>query len=387
MAWNEIDWTAERVESEWIFQEIEFPSFKPLGKLNFITGGSGSLSALNDMKMTGTLEIDGGLPNEDNMIRVFYSCKNVLGESTGEIPFATYFVSVPEPKHRATSEGERLSGSIDCTSTLSLLAKKLLHVPLVLPKGTPAIEVCKELISECRLPYKADETSYVTGRDRDYDEGTTYLDVIRDLCDIAGFRAPYPTELGTIVLEKYYPPFTSTPVYTFERGESAIHMRDIPFSTNHRETPTTMVVSYSTENYKIIGVATNNDPSSPSSLVNRNNIATEEYRQIEELTQRTQQEQEDAVRSKARSFLLANSDKIEHMEIKHLFVPYVRPNRVVRIIDQNIDFNGAVTNTSVDFKPSAIATTKSRMMTNPQIDVDVSIAFFGEFVLPDDEEE
>ena len=227
----------------------------------------------------------------------------------------------------------------------------------------------------------------MTGRDRDYDEGTPYLDVIRDLCDIAGFRAPYPTANGDVVLEKYIPPFTSTPVYTFARGESAIHMRDIPFSTNHRETPTTMVVSYSTENYKFIGVATNNDPSSPSSLVNRNNIATEEYRQIEELSGTTYEEQEQQVRDKAISSLKANSDKIEHMEIKHLFVPRVRPNRVVRIIDQNIDFNGAVTNTSVDFKPSAIATTKSRMMTNPQIDVDVSVAFFGEFILPDEEEE
>ena len=205
------------------------------------------------------------------------------------------------------------------------------------------------------------------------------------MCDIGGFRAPYPDEYGTVILEKYEPPFTADPVYTFERGANAIHLREIPFSTNHRDTPTTMVVSYSTENYKFIGVATNNDQDSPSSLVNRNGIATEEYRQIEELTGSTYEEQEQQVRDKAISSLKANSDKIEHMEITHLFVPQVRPNRVIRTIDQNIDFNGAVTNVEMEFTPRALCTTKSRMLTNPQVMIDVDVAFYGEFILPEEE--
>lgn len=387
------DWTAERVKAKWVFREVGFPSYDEMQDYDFIKGGTGELSALSDMKMTGTLDIDGGLPNELNLLRVYHSCENVLGEKSGEICVATYVVSVPEPIHRASTEGERISGSIKCTSVLSILHDKMLHAPLVLPKGTDALGICKGLIDECHIPYVADETEYVTGRDREYAECQTYLDVINDLLDLANFRAIYPDAYGVLHMEKYVSPFNENivPVFEFVRGETAIHMREIPFSMNYRDTPTTMVGHYSTENYKIISVAKNVNPDSPSSTVNRGGREKDEEYLIEELTETTQEGQIEEVARETLSALRANSSDIRKMQIDHLFVPMVRPNKVINISDQNIDFRGAVTSISMKYSTDSMCTTQSRMITKYELSVENGTAtqeteFYGEFVLPEESE-
>lgn len=377
---DEFDWTAERTKSTWIFREVEFPSMKELGNYDIIKGGSGELSALSDMKMTGTLEVDGGTLNELNLLRVLYYCENALGQKTKEIPVATYFIQMPEPVSRATNQGQRISGQVNCTSTLSVLKDKLLHEPLVLPKGTPAVFLCMDMIAECSLPYeRRSDTSYVTGRDREYQEGTPYLEVINDLLDLAGFRALYPDEYGTLILEKYVSPFSADSVFTFERGENAIHMRDIAFSSNYRETPTTIIGSYSADTYKIISVADNIDQNSPSSLPNRGNRRKEEWHQIEELTATTKEEQIAEVERETVSTLKANSSSIQHKEIKNLFVPVVRPNKVITLIDQGINFTGAVTNVSINYGANALCTTKARSIVKYDLQIYKDTKFYGDF--------
>ena len=375
-----MDWFAERTVSKWIFREVEFPSMMELGDYGFITGGDGSLSALNDMKMTGTLNVDGGLPNEVNLLRVYYYCENVLGESSGEIPVATFFPSVPEPLSRSTNDGRRVSGQINCTSMLSVLKDRMLHAELPVPKGTDIIPIVEGLLSESQVPYDIkSQTDYRVGRDRKYDEGQTYLEVINDLLGLADFHAVWTDEYGTVIVEPYVNPLKTQSIFTFERGANAIHQRDIPFSFNYRDTPTTIVGSYSAETYKIISVADNIDPYSPSSLVNRGNRRKEEFHQIDELEGTTKQAQIEEVARKTLSTLKANSQDIHHYEITHLFVPEVRPNRVITIKDQDIDFVGAVTNVTINFNTNAMCTTKSRSIVKYELAVNQSTEFYGDF--------
>lgn len=373
-----MDWTAERVNSKWTFREVEFPSFIELGDYDFITGGNGSLSSANEYKATGSLEVDGGLPNEVNMLRVYYSCDNVLGESSGLIPVATYFPSVPEPTSRATSNGQRVSGQVNCVSTLSVLKDRLLDEELPIPKGSDVIEICRGLIEECLLPYEIRSTSdYRKGRDNKYDEGTSYLEVINDLLDLADFRAVYPNEYGTIIVEPRSDLMKGESVFTFERGENAIHQRLIPFSKNYRDTPTTIIGSYSAETFKIISTITNIDPNSPSSIVNRGNRRKDEYHQIDELNGSTEAEQIADAERRTLSILKSNSQDITHYELSHLFVPQVRPNRVITIKDQGVDFAGAVTNVTINFGTNAMCTTKARSVVKYELLTEAHTELYG----------
>lgn len=373
-----MDWTAERINSKWTFREVEWPSFRELDDYDFITGGSGSLSSSNEYKATGTLDVDGGLPNEVNLLRVYYSCDNVLGESSGLIPVATFFPSVPEPTSRATSEGQRISGQVNCVSTLSLLKDKLLEAELPIQKGDDVIPICTRLIEECSLPYEVRSTSdYRKGRDNKYDEGTPYLEVINDLLDLADFRAVWPDEYGTIIIEPRSDLMKGESVFTFERGEKAIHQRLIPFSKNYRDTPTTIIGSYSAETFKIISTITNIDPNSPSSIVNRGNRRKDEFHQIDELSGDTEEEQIAEVERKTLSTLKSNSQDITHYELSHLFVPQVRPNRVITIKDEGIDFAGAVTNVTINFGTNAMCTTKARSVVKYELQTDAQTRLYG----------
>ena len=74
--------------------------------------------------------------------------------------------------------------------------------------------------------------------DKDKDKGSTKLDAVNDLLDLAGYSSARTDEYGRVILEKYVEPGKRQPKWTFQEGANATFLTTMTDERDLREVRT-----------------------------------------------------------------------------------------------------------------------------------------------------
>lgn len=343
-----LNWSLNRSDEYYIFRQVKWPSWD-IGKDYWqITGGSIELSALSDLKATGSLDFTGtSIPDTHDMIRIYYCCTDQLGEKAEE-PIATLFCECAEPSYKA----DCVEGTLSCYSVLQVLSDKCYGRPYTVVAGTDTVSKAVALCEGLGLKAHAEEISYVLANDHTFEADASYLEIVNWLLTTAGCQACFPNAEGVIQMVKYKEPTERTPSYEFSGGENSIMEPLVTFTNDFSETPNVCRLYYETQSESLYAVTSNIDPDSSASTVARGREKTLRET-VSELAGETTEERLESLKKLSKTRLVDNSSEIEYVCFTHAWLPLI-PNDAIKINYENLDllWAGAITNLKITLIPS-----------------------------------
>lgn len=203
-----MDWFGNRKEESFEYRRVDRSDWSEGAAWPQVTGGTIELSALSDLKASGSLSFEGeAMPDERGVVRVYYSFADQHGER-GEFALATLLFSCAEPSY----DGAAVAGTLECSSVLRILQSKRYRFPFTVAAGTQAVQLAIGLVEGCGLRVNSPEaTAYEVREDYTFDAGKTYLEIVNGLLDMAGFSACWPDAYGVVQMERRAPSRGSGP--------------------------------------------------------------------------------------------------------------------------------------------------------------------------------
>lgn len=165
-----------RANENFIYRRVVFPTYEEAENYDFFTGGEIEISSFSDLKVTGSLNVEGEkLPNLHDMVRIYYEFTDDAGD-TNKYPLATMFVNCAKPAYN----GNKIIASIDCYSSLYILSAKKVGFPYTVGEGTNALSLALDLTESLDLRCEASPaySSYTLSRPHTFDAGTSYLEIV-----------------------------------------------------------------------------------------------------------------------------------------------------------------------------------------------------------------
>ena len=267
-----MDWSSMRVENfRYVLTDLSVSgsgsdksfTFVEKGTLPKITGGSLELSASNDVKVTASLNFEGVDDIEDRKyVRIYYDVTDVNSEYQS-ILLATLKYTKSDPSYN----GPNVSGTLDCQSVLSILMQRQLTSTLTVKAGVDLVAKVKELVEDCNVPCitngLAQETHIVS--DIIYPPGTSYLEVVNGLLTLCEFNDATPDAYGNVLLSNFVKVKERQIVHTFESGDKSIFQPNVS-TTLTKDIPNRYVMTYETEDERLVATASNYDSNSEFSI-------------------------------------------------------------------------------------------------------------------------
>lgn len=366
--------TGNRWNEQFAFRRVEWPTWKEKEDITQITmGGSLDLSSLTELKQTGSLPFEGATLLEDHdLVRIYYSFEDDSGERH-EYVMATLRMSITKPIRNASM----VSGTIACTSVLDFLSKKKLGLPFTIQAGTNTVQRAKEIVESFGLRVNNPDTSkHSLSADKTFTSDKTYLSVVNELLDAASFSSAYVDSYGVVQMVKYQLPKDRPITWTFESGENSIMYPELVQEIG-RADYNVCRLTYETDTETLWAVATNNDPLSPSSLVNRGFESTLQET-VSQLDGETQEERIENLMALAKDKLIDNSSELEHTEFDHAWVPII-PNDGVAIDYKSAQtlWRGAITSMKVRLDVSVPCQLSARSFIRNDISITVEGGALG----------
>lgn len=343
-----IDYYGNRCNELFIFRRVSFPDFKEREEYQNIIGGSLEFSALSTLKASGQLSFAGGdLPSDSDLVRIYYRFTDSFGDTSTEC-LATMFFSVGEPIHR----DKMLEGTMDCTSTLSLLQMRVYGMPFTIKKGTNALSKAIELIKSFNLPVNSIRDAYTIKSDHTFDASENMLTIVNWLLDAAGYSSLSVDAYGGAVIEKYREPTEMTARYIFRDDEQSIMIPEVHVPNDYQDTPNTARLRHVTKDESLWACAKNVDPMSRASIVSRGYEKTIEQ-DVSELDGSTRAERISKLKALALKKLIDNSVDVEKITMTICWLP-ICPNDAIEVEYRaaGLSWTGSVTNVHVDLTPS-----------------------------------
>lgn len=348
-------WDGYRDES-WSYRRVTWPGFEEAEDYSMFTGGSIELSALSQLRASGSLDFAGeSLPSDHDLVRVYYTCTDEAGEESTQ-PLGTFFLSVGEPTH----EGAMVSGSVDLESVLRVPLKGSYGRYYTVKAGTNAVSKAVSIIEGLGLRTNRPSSSYVLPRDVTYDPDDSWMTMANDLLSMAGYASCSPDAWGTVQMLPYTEPQEREASWEFTDGGKSIMLPEVKVSDNSEDIPNAVRMTYESEEESLWAASYNDDPNSRASRVSRGFEVTL-AETVTELSGDTRDERLANLKAKARQKLVDNSSAIEYVEWGFPWVP-LWPNDAVRIgyLTAGLDWRGAMTEMSVDVGAHAAVTAKAR---------------------------
>ena len=319
-----------------------------------------------DLKLSGSLTMEGGQPDMRQMIRVYYSFTDSLGE-TEENCLGTFFITCSSP----TYESYKLVSKLDCFSTLYPLSTSFLSTPKTFFQGENPMNIIRSIL----LPYNlADEetldmldTGYRLSNPHTFDAGTSNLEIINYMFDVCGYGSAIPNAYGKVspLADSTVPP---TP-FIFKDNETSIIYPQVNYETNFYDVPNFASLFYSGEDEAIWATAKNVDPASDVSIPS---IGYEKsyYKEVNELAGDTTQDRINNLKATARACLIDNSRQVNYCTVKHPYLPLgINYNCNVQLSQEKDIFKGKITSMSIDLTPGCPTTTKIRRYAARSFDI------------------
>lgn len=256
-----IDWT-KSMQQTFDFYVVDPETWGNKTKLELIK--SCSISRDADNETLGSSSIDSTELLDECYVRTFLIC-NQNGIKY-QFPLATHIVQTPDEKYN----GRVKEITMDSYTPLLELKDNKPPYGYFVPKGANIMDTAFELISDhCRAPVVKinDGQTLVSDFVADFDNDT-WLSFLTDLISIANFKFDID-EMGRILFAPKKEASTMTPIWTYDDSNSSILYADVTLSRDLYGVPNVVEVLFSTENFFRVGVAINDDDSSPISITNR----------------------------------------------------------------------------------------------------------------------
>ncbi|MCF0231966.1 MAG: BspA family leucine-rich repeat surface protein, partial [Enterococcus sp.] len=162
-----------------------------------------------------------------------------------------------------------VSGSLDCKSILYLLETKKTTSSITVKAGSNLVDKVKDLIIEANIPcvINGATTDVTLISDLVFKPGTTYLELVNTLLRAGDFNEATVDSFGNVVLSRYVKVADRPTVYTFESGVKSIFQPEVSGTTT-KEVVNVCVLTYETEDERLVATAKNTDSESEFSVAN-----------------------------------------------------------------------------------------------------------------------
>lgn len=320
------------------------------GDLDGVSGGRLEWNAMADLPGGGTIE----LTDRDQDINVSLDRVRIWWEVVGveEWALGVYVLSAPSTQY--TDAGS--SREITLLDKVTVLREDVLTTTLQVPAGSNIVDAAVGQIvaaGESRIaatPSDATLTNALT-----WDPGTSRLQVVNDLLEVAGYWAVWTDRLGQFRLEPYVAPADRPVVWEFVEGDTAIHSPSWERELALWEATNTVVYTSQADDDGDVwtAVAVDDNPDSPTSTVSMGRVLNPI---VEENVEASSQAD---LQARAERRLLDNSNVVGKLNVSHAPVP-VWFNEAVLFRSQGHEARATIRTMSLDLTPGALVSAEWR---------------------------
>lgn len=321
-------------------------------RLDGVTGGNITLSNSTRLRASGSLNLTEACGPIDWMtqrVRVEYKAN---GTSWG---LGVFLLSVPTRSYSEMGS----TWSVDLSSLLAVPDADCVDSTFTVKAGSNLVGLAADILYETGLErLSVTPSSAVASSDMIYDPGKSKLTIVNELLSAAGYWSAHPDGAGQVHLDPYMRPATRGVAYDFREGAHAIHLPEWEREQDMAAVPNKVVfVSQgSADKAGLVGVAVNDNPSSPYSYPSRGRWVVETRTGVEAADQ-------ESITAQARRRLIDVSTPSAAITLQHMPVP-IQPNQVVGFTSQGHAAKGVVKEIEYTLDPTALVKTKLLEVTD-----------------------
>jgi hypothetical protein len=248
---------------------------------------------------------------------------------------------------------------VELHSRLVVLDEDALVDSLTLPAGTVATDAILSLIeSNGEAPGIIEPSTATLPYDLVWEAGTSLLRVANDLLIASGFLVLNTSPEGQFRASPYVAPHLRPIRYTFQPGIDCIYTPEWTHSQDTFFTPNRVVATAmgDADDEGLVGVATNEDPTSPFSYPNRGRWITKVFSGIEAASQ-------SAINTYALRQLVDYGAVTVRATLRHLVVPLETYDAIQLLLPDGTSGRFVVDRTEIDVDAGGLTTTTLRQVT------------------------
>lgn len=359
-------WEGSRTET-FVCRRVTFPDWLEREDYPFAVSGGIDLSALSDLRASGTLSFDGEAPPDSgSLMRIYYGFSDENGDR-GEWPLGTFFVNVAGQDHNGASH----SGKAELQSVLKVAAADCYGRTYTVPKGTNAVARARAVIEGLGLRTNKPSCPYTLASEMVFKPDDTWLDIANALLDAAGYAACTPDAYGTVQMLPYIEPDLRQTVWTFADNDYSIMEPKVSDSSNAGDIPNVYRLTWENEEGSLWACAKNLDPDSPASYKSRG-YWQGMHESVSELDGSNQTQRLANLKALSKRRLLDNTQAIEYVEWSHPWVP-VWPGDAVEVtyLAAGRHWRGSVVSMSLSVGDHLSVKSRARRFVHASYDVTV----------------
>lgn len=321
-------------------------------RLDGVTGGSVTLSNSTRLRASGSLNLTQACGPIDWMTQRVSIEYKANGVSWG---LGVFLLSAPTRSYSETGSG----WSVDLSSPLAVPDADCVDSTFTVKAGSNLVGVAADILYETGLErLSITPSSAVASSDMIYDPGKSKLTIVNELLSAAGYWSAHPDGAGQVHLDPYMRPADRGVAFDFREGARAIHLPEWEREQDMAAVPNKVVfVSQgSADKPALVGVAVNDDPSSPYSYLSRGRWIVETRTGVEAADQ-------ESITAQARRRLIDVSTPSAAITLQHMPVP-IMPNQVVGFTSQGHSAKGVVKEIEYTLDPTSLVKTKLLEVTD-----------------------
>jgi hypothetical protein len=321
-------------------------------RLDGVTGGNITLSNSTRLRASGSLNLTQACGDIDWMtqrVRIDYTANGV---SWG---LGVFLLSAPTRTYSEMGS----TWSVDLSSPLAVPDADCVDSTFTVKAGTNLVGVAADILYETGLErLSITPSTAVASSDMIYDPGKSKLTIVNELLSAAGYWSAHPDGEGQVHLDPYVRPAARGVAYGFHEGARSIHLPEWEREQDMAAVPNKVVFisQGSADKPALVGVAVNDDSSSPYSYPSRGRWVVETRTGVEAADQ-------ESITAQARRRLIDVSTPSAAITLQHMPVP-IQPNQVVGFTSQGHAGKGVVKEIEYALDPTALVKTKLLEVTD-----------------------
>ncbi|MBQ9621255.1 MAG: hypothetical protein IJR41_04895 [Atopobiaceae bacterium] len=370
-----IDLHGNRWGETYTYRRVDWGTWMEGADLGSVTDGSVELSAFTDLKATCSFTFIGEAPEQDSLIRIYYSFTDDDGEQA-EFCLGTFIVVYADVTYTANYElgectGLVAKGSADGCSMLKVPSDRVYGMPFTVTAGTNPVAKAAELVRGLGVNVEVGgDVRYVLENDHTFEPDDSYLTIANWCLAAAGFSALTVDAYGTLHADPYVAPEDRPLAASFANDDDSIMYPEVSVENDWQSTPNVVRAYYEDEACALCAVSKNLS-GSLASLANRGGRELTRYESVAELEGGTTSEKLASLEAIAERVLTDNSSDIERVTLSHPYIP-LNPSDPVRIDYADRTWQGSVQNIGIALVPSTKCDTQTRRISTSSMQVETT---------------
>lgn len=306
-------WTGTARAPRWEFTLLD-EADRVIRPLTTVTGGSLEVNANTRLKYSGSLT----LADAEGIDFMRHRVKITYNPGIPQLPSLDMAVMLlSSPKQRHTAKGTRWE--VGLLSKLVLVDEDCVEESYSLPAEANIIDEARALLLSVGGGHAKINASDITLKTAlTWDAGTSKLTIINALLEAAGYWSLAVDGSGIFQLAPYAPPGARPVEFRHRAGSMSIHRDEWDYTRDLASVPNRVVcVSQGTDTEpSLVGVAVNEDPTSPYSYAARGRWVTKVVDNVEAASQKV-------IDSLAQRALLDAMSPVGKLSVTHAIIPTV----------------------------------------------------------------